>query len=219
VLCKLIPLLFSILIGQDHDGIQVEIMFHDVILERLISSSSQTQRLISCSSLMMSSRNILESSRGSNPIDPHALSLALTQHSEGKNPCKKRRGDKKLLFCDSCDEEDWAKSQAATLVKMELEEPFTTEEGETQTETREQLPLPDAPHFDFSKMLALRPKEPRCEKCIVAGKVRPFCVPCRGSRICCHNRERRRCKQCPNASGICPHGRDRHRCKCCGGKR
>jgi hypothetical protein len=59
-------------------------------------------------------------------------------------------------------------------------------------------------------------KIPKCDKCRQKGKVRPFCVPCGGSRICSHGKEKRRCKLC-GGRGICPHSRDRHRCKECSG--
>ncbi len=58
--------------------------------------------------------------------------------------------------------------------------------------------------------------EPKCDKCKVVGKVRPFCTTCGGSRICKHKREKRRCRDC-GGRGICHHGRDRHRCKNCNG--
>ena len=48
------------------------------------------------------------------------------------------------------------------------------------------------------------------------GRVRYYCVPCKGKGICEHNTRRSTCRQCVG-SGICSHGLVRQRCVICNG--
>jgi hypothetical protein len=73
----------------------------------------------------------------------------------------------------------------------------------------------DTPTVDSTKKKRNHNRIPNCDKCKEKGKVRGWCVPCGGSRICEHKRQKRSCKEC-GGKDLCTHGRLKSSCKECG---
>ena len=54
----------------------------------------------------------------------------------------------------------------------------------------------------------------KCNKCKIAGRVRPWCLTCKGCNICTHNRQRSKCQKCEGSS-ICQHKKRKRTCRWC----